>query len=804
MSYSKKQIIKLLLKENTLQDFLNVFPDPSTKGYMYELIAELAFVFGQTSLNINDYTMLCGKCIDLIEFTKTNIKNYFNTKAISGNSEGVADVKYIDNKTGKIVVISVKYFHEEKDTTKYDISTMFHKYSKNNLKLEYELQVICNDKKSLEQKFKNAHSENQLVIDDVTKLYGSNDVAEWYRKLKVYFTKTKLEEAIKDLTDKKPLLQLRPHQYIIAEQVKQKFNNGDKEVLINGIPRCGKTYISGGIIQDIKSFIKHKGNNKIAFITPRPTDCKEGYFKMFNEYKDFVGYNLVYLKDDDDYKKSKKECKENEEHKITLKDNSITVLSRQLILDRQMKLDLEGVDLVIFDESHLMCTPYTKQFINELKRRGIKIIHMTGTSQKVEYYYQLGEQDILRYGLNDIINLKDGNIFEYDEELMKQYMENNSLSKKKIVDMYKKYPEMKTYLGTLNVGDEFYNEDKQFSWKKLFAMKNNGKFNHKKSVKQVMSKLFGLDRECDKSIVEEVLEDCDNEDDTNIILVFLPYGQGLGVNKIQDNLEDMLKKDKMFNANYECVSFSSQRKGANENVLKTIEHRRQNLGTKSLVVFLGSMLELGCSIPNANVVITMHDFQSSDKYIQQIYRCLTENKNKSKGAVIDFNSHRILYNQMKVLRNGNKLKTPTEIMKLILKKDMIRIIGEDFDIEAIEQTDIQEIYENINDLDILTQNVYNLSDEVDRELFTFCSKTNNIDGKIAVTENISKEEKEKVSDYHTVRIAKTEEQIKKEEELRRKQEQEVETALEKMDEIEMVDLLNGLRNLLNFSTITIE
>ena len=49
-SYSKKQIIEILLVKDTLKDFLKEFPNASTKGYMYELIAELAFVFGQTSL----------------------------------------------------------------------------------------------------------------------------------------------------------------------------------------------------------------------------------------------------------------------------------------------------------------------------------------------------------------------------------------------------------------------------------------------------------------------------------------------------------------------------------------------------------------------------------------------------------------------------------------------------------------------------------------------------------------------------------------------------------------------------------
>ena len=58
---------------------------------------------------------------------------------------------------------------------------------------------------------------------------------------------------------------------------------------------------------------------------------------------------------------------------------------------------------------------------------------------------------------------------------------------------------MKTYIGSLHIDDEddYINEENQFSWKKLFALKKNKKgdvFAHKTSVVQVMKKIFGVSK----------------------------------------------------------------------------------------------------------------------------------------------------------------------------------------------------------------------------------------------------------------------------------------------------------------------
>jgi hypothetical protein len=69
--FSKQQAIELILEKETLNEFLNykLFDDASKKGYMYELIAELSYVFGQTDLPVTGYKMMFGKSDSLKYFS---------------------------------------------------------------------------------------------------------------------------------------------------------------------------------------------------------------------------------------------------------------------------------------------------------------------------------------------------------------------------------------------------------------------------------------------------------------------------------------------------------------------------------------------------------------------------------------------------------------------------------------------------------------------------------------------------------------------------------------------------------------
>jgi len=115
---TKYEIIKIIQETNTFEDFINldIFYDEnnSKKGFAFELICEFAFLFGQTHINKNDYVMLFGKNKSLKKITEIDVSKYLREKYISGNTEGIADIKYLDIQTDKIVAISVKKFMKKK------------------------------------------------------------------------------------------------------------------------------------------------------------------------------------------------------------------------------------------------------------------------------------------------------------------------------------------------------------------------------------------------------------------------------------------------------------------------------------------------------------------------------------------------------------------------------------------------------------------------------------------------------------------------------------------------------------------
>ena len=54
------------------------------------------------------------------------------------------------------------------------------------------------------------------------------------------------------------------------------------------------------------------------------------------------------------------------------------------------------------------------------------------------------------------------------------------------------------------------------------------------------------------------------------------------------------------------------------------------------------MLTLGITLNLCDLVILMNNTLSSDKVLQQMYRCMTESENKKIGFVIDLNISRVL------------------------------------------------------------------------------------------------------------------------------------------------------------------
>ena len=61
-----------------------------------------------------------------------------------------------------------------------------------------------------------------------------------------------------------------------------------------------------------------------------------------------------------------------------------------------------------------------------------------------------------------------------------------------------------------------------------------------------------------------------------------------------------------------------------------------------LILLAGNMLTLGITLNNCDVVMLLNNALSSDKVLQQMYRCMTEGADKKCGFVVDLNISRVL------------------------------------------------------------------------------------------------------------------------------------------------------------------
>ena len=57
-----------------------------------------------------------------------------------------------------------------------------------------------------------------------------------------------------------------------------------------------------------------------------------------------------------------------------------------------------------------------------------------------------------------------------------------------------------------------------------------------------------------------------------------------------------------------------------------------------MILLAGNMLTLGITLNMCDVVALMNNNFSSDKVLQQMYRCMTEGSQKKFGFVVDLNN----------------------------------------------------------------------------------------------------------------------------------------------------------------------
>ena len=102
-------------------------------------------------------------------------------------------------------------------------------------------------------------------------------------------------------------------------------------------------------------------------------------------------------------------------------------------------------------------------------------------------------------------------------------------------------------------------------------------------------------------------------------------------------------------------------------------------GKEGLILLAGNMLTLGITLNMCDVVALMNNTLSSDKVLQQMYRCMTEGSRKKFGFVVDLNISRVLNTCVNYTIYKNDKSTEDKI-KYLIENHLINI-----DVDMMEQ-----------------------------------------------------------------------------------------------------------------------
>jgi hypothetical protein len=127
--------------------------------------------------------------------------------------------------------------------------------------------------------------------------------------------------------------------------------------------------------------------------------------------------------------------------------------------------------------------------------------------------------------------------------------------------------------------------------------------------------------------------------------------------------------------NYLVYSVNRKDIKQNSNIKEEIRNLEEKVileKKEGLIILAGSMLNLGITLNYCDLVILMHDTASSDRIIQQIFRCMTEGVNKKYGIVVDVNINRIVNTVLNITRS-NPNKCIDRTLNYLIHNNIIKI-----------------------------------------------------------------------------------------------------------------------------------
>ena len=441
--------------------------------------------------------------------------------------------------------------------------------------------------------------------------------------------------------------------------------------------------IGGIIIKQIK--IMKKLN--VLIITPAPTETLPQFTNdLFNKFKDFDKFKIHHIKGSKSL------------NSIKTSDNNIFVMSKQLLQSYTndntiMKIKNLKLDIIAFDENHFSgTTNLSKDILDSYSSKNTVKIYLTATYNKplqewnilheCQMYWDIEDEQICKSILideNNLIRLKDKHGDEYIISTIKSYTD-LGLSINDIFKSYERMPEL--HLITNMFDSQRYNIIKEnimgshygFSFDVLFSLNKDKQFNYNNEVKTILRYISGSEKEQDykigdKSIFTRINNSCSRTPFTQIW--FLPSDN---INFISQNLKLLMLEDKLLK-NYNIMCINRQNKDLASDIKDEIlkqEIITKSEGKQGLILLAGNMLSLCITINSCDIVMLMNNTLSSDKVMQQMYRCMTEGQNKKMGFVVDLNISRVLQTCINYTVYKNS-KSVEDKIKYLIENHLINI-----------------------------------------------------------------------------------------------------------------------------------
>jgi hypothetical protein len=553
----------------------------------------------------------------------------------------------------------------------------------------YKIYLVVPNKKKVLDKVKNANESSEYITEHMTEdnILDKTDLNKYFLAFKQDIIKNKNEDWQTVYLNSKENLILRFHQELITQKTSNLIEEGNKSFLWGCKCRSGKTYMFGGVI--IKQ-LKVKNKLNVLIITPAPTETAPQFTNdLFNKFKDFDKFKIHHIEGSKSL------------DSIEISDNNIFVMSKQLLqkyINEKtiMKIKNLKLDIIGFDENHFSgITDLSKDILTSYSSKNTIKIYLTATYNKplkewnilpeCQMFWDIEDEQICKSILideNNLDKLKEKHGSEYIVKTIKYYTD-LGLSINNIFKCYEKMPDLHLITNLFDqqryeiIKEKLNNENKMgFCFDTLFGLnKAKTKFSFENEVKTILRYISGSNKEEDgeKTIFTRINNIC-SEKETRLPFTQIWFLPSDNINEISECLKKLMLEDNILKK-YDVLCINRKNKELVKDIKDEINKKEieaKSKGKFGLILLAGNMLTLGITLNLCDLVILMNNALSSDKVLQQMYRCMTEGENKKIGFVVDLNISRVLNTCVNYTVYKNE-KSIDDKMKYLIKNHLINI-----------------------------------------------------------------------------------------------------------------------------------